>query len=184
MSEFFPRYFRVMYEKMKLVSSIELSDAYKLIQTSANKGGKLILVGNGGSAAIASHASIDFTKAAKIKAINFNEGSLLTCLSNDFGYENWVAQAIEYYAETTDVICLISSSGESENILNGAKKSKELNIPLITFSGFQIGNPLMKQGDINFWVDSLEYNIIETVHQAWLLSIVDFFVKQKNSGEG
>ena len=183
MSEFFPHYFRVMYEKMKLVSSNDLSEASKLILTSANSGGKLILAGNGGSAAIASHASIDFTKAAKIKAINFNEGSLLTCLSNDFGYENWVAQAIEYYAEASDVICLISSSGASENILNGAKKSKELNIPLITFSGFYIDNQLMKLGDINFWVDSLEYNIVETVHQAWLLSVVDFLVKEKNSGE-
>ena len=56
-------------------------------------GKKVIIAGNGGSAAMASHVAVDFTKAAGIRAINFNEADLITCFSNDYGYEHWVAQA-------------------------------------------------------------------------------------------
>ncbi len=68
-------------------------------------------MGNVGSAAIASHASIDFTKSAGIRGITFNESSLLTCFSNDSGYENWVARALQFYADKNDLVFLISSSG-------------------------------------------------------------------------
>ena len=71
------------------------------------KGGKLIIVGNGGSSAIASHASVDFTKAAGIRAVNFNESDLLTCFSNDYGYENWVKKALEFYVDKDDIVILI-----------------------------------------------------------------------------
>ena len=60
-----------------------------LIETNKNKK-KTLIFGNGGSAAIASHFSVDLTKNAKIRCVNYNESDLLTCFSNDFGYEKWV----------------------------------------------------------------------------------------------
>ena len=72
---------------------------------------KNIVVGNGGSASIASHVSVDFVKAAKIRSINFNEANFLTCFSNDYGYENWVEEALKTYADKDDLLILISSSG-------------------------------------------------------------------------
>jgi len=104
----------------------------------------IIIVGNGGSAAISSHLAVDFTKAAKIRCVNFNEGSLLTCFSNDYGYENWVSNAINFYSKKGDLVILISSSGKSKNILNGAKQAKKMKCSLITFSGFDKNNPLKK----------------------------------------
>ena len=86
---------------------------------------KVILVGNGGSA-MASHVSVDLTKMCNIRAINFNEADLLTCFSNDYGYENWVKKAISFYADKGDLLICISSSGESKNIINGAKQGKRL----------------------------------------------------------
>ena len=64
---------------------------------------KVILVGNGGSAAMASHVSVDLTKICKIRAVNFNEADLLTCFANDYGYENWVKKP--YLLMQTKVIC-------------------------------------------------------------------------------
>jgi D-sedoheptulose 7-phosphate isomerase len=145
------------------------------------KGGKLIIVGNGGSSAIASHASVDFTKAAGIRAVNFNESDLLTCFSNDYGYENWVKKALEFYVDKDDIVILISSSGKSKNILNAAKFLKRKKIKLITFSGFSEKNDLKKLGSYNLYCNSNHYNYVENTHQIWILSLVDFIIsKRKN----
>lgn len=141
---------------------------------------KIIIVGNGGSAAIASHFSVDMTKVVGIRAINFNEPSILTCLSNDFGYENWVSKALEFYSENNDLVILISSSGKSKNIINGAETCNNRNLNLVTFSGFNKNNPLYKLGKINFCVESNSYNLIESTHQFWLLSIIDYLIYEKN----
>ena len=130
--------------------------------------------GNGGSAAIASHVSVDLTKNTKIRALNFNEADLLTCFSNDYGYEKWIEKTIEFYADSKDVIVLISSSGRSKNMLNACKAAKNKKISnIITLTGNKKNNPLSKLGKINLWVNSNIYNYIENIHQIWLLAICD-----------
>jgi D-sedoheptulose 7-phosphate isomerase len=158
---------------------LTLSRSNQLLQETREKGGKVILVGNGGSAAMASHVSVDLTKVAGLRAINFNEADLVTCLANDYGYEHWVEKALEFYADTCDLIILISSSGKSNNIVNGAIKAKHMKLPLITFSGFTADNPLRKLGDLNFWADSQAYNVVEMTHHVWLLSLVDKLAADK-----
>ena len=112
---------------------------------------KVILVGNGGSAAMASHVSVDLTKMCKIRAVNFNEADLLTCFANDYGYENWVKEALRSYADKSDLLICISSSGESENIINGAKFAKKLGCRVVTLTGFNRKNKVGKIGHINLW---------------------------------
>ena len=169
-------YFKSINEQLQSVNCKVLGQVSKLIEDISSDSGKVIIVGNGGSAAIASHVAVDLTKAARIRAINFNESDLITCLSNDFGYENWVAKALEYYADSKDLVILISSSGQSKNILNGAKKSQAMKIPLVTFSGFSAENPLHQLGEFNFWVNSSSYNVVEMTHHIWLLAIVDHII--------
>ena len=140
---------------------------------------KVILVGNGGSAAMASHVSVDLTKMCKIRAVNFNEADLLTCFSNDYGYENWVQKALSSYADKGDLLICISSSGESKNIINGAKFAKKMGCKVITLTGFDRNNKVRKIGHINLWAESQNYNFIEMTHHTWLLSIVDFIAKAK-----
>lgn len=140
---------------------------------------KVILVGNGGSAAMASHVSVDLTKMCKIRAINFNEADLLTCFSNDYGYKNWVQKALSFYADKGDLVICISSSGESENIINGAKFAKKIGCKVVTLTGFSEKNKVKKVGHINLWLNSKNYNLIEMTHHIWLLSIVDFIAKSK-----
>ena len=126
-----------------------------------------------------SHVSVDLTKMCKIRAINFNEADLLTCFSNDYGYENWVQKALSFYADKGDLLISISSSGESKNIINGAKFAKKHGCKLVTLTGFSKNNKVKKIGDINLWLNSKNYNLIEMTHHIWLLLIVDFIAKSK-----
>ena len=93
---FFKEYFKFMQAGMESVNKDNLIAATETIQAVSQKGKKLIIVGNGGSAAMASHVSIDFTKAAGIRAINFNEADLLTCFSNAYGYERVFEKTVEF----------------------------------------------------------------------------------------
>ena len=175
-SNFFPNYFDSLYQKLKTLANSDLEQVARMALQAQQQQRKIILVGNGGSAAIASHVTVDFTKAARIRAINFNEADLLTCFSNDYGYEHWVAKALEFYADPGDLAILISSSGKSQNMINGALQAKELGLPLITLSGLGAENPLRQLGDLNLWVESTEYNIVEMTHHVWLLAIVDYLI--------
>ena len=100
---------------------IKLNNVKKYLQVVKKNKKKVMIFGNGGSAAIANHFSVDLTKNSKIRCVNFNESSLLTCFSNDFGYENWVKKTLEFHADPKDLIIFISSSGESKNMTNACK---------------------------------------------------------------
>jgi D-sedoheptulose 7-phosphate isomerase len=138
---------------------------------------KIIVCGNGGSAAISSHFSVDLTKNAKIRCINFNDSDLITCFANDYGFEKWMEKAIEYYGEAGDVLIAISSSGKSKNILNGVKCAKKKKFSkIITLSGINASNPLRKMGHLNFYVNNKGYNHVENIHQIILLSTIDLII--------
>ena len=179
------KYLKNYNEKYLKLSSIneqnlkKIKKLYKLIANIKKNKKKIIIAGNGGSAAIASHFSVDMTKNGGVRCVNFNESDLLTCFSNDYGYENWVKQALKFYLDKGDLVILISASGNSKNMTNAAKYLENKN-KLITFTGFGGKNLLSKYGNINFHVNSKEYNFIENVHQYWLLSLVDIFHEFKN----
>ena len=90
-----------------------------VLKETNNNGGKLIFVGNGASASLSSHAATDFSKQANIKSIALNDHNLITALSNDYGYEFWVKNALKFYAEKRDRVIFISVSGRSQNLING-----------------------------------------------------------------
>jgi D-sedoheptulose 7-phosphate isomerase len=177
--KYFSNYFSLINKGLDFVEIADLEKVVDLVKTTADSGRKIIIVGNGGSASIASHLTVDFINAANIKAINFNESSTITCFSNDYGYENWVAKALECYADSGDVVILISSSGQSKNMLVAANKAESIGAGVITLTGFSSDNPLRKLGEINLWVDSNAYNIVEMVHHIWLLAIVDYIVSSE-----
>lgn len=178
MKVFFNKYFEVFLELFKKTNYKDLVDCSNLFKKVQKNKKKLIFLGNGGSAAIASHISVDLSKNAKIKALNFNEDVLITCLSNDYGHENWMKSALSIYCDKGDLVILVSSSGRSLNILNAARWCIKNKIKFITFSGNDYDNPLKKintQG-INFWVDSKAYNHIEGMHLLLLMSITDHII--------
>jgi D-sedoheptulose 7-phosphate isomerase len=180
-TDFFQNNFKIINEKVESIDNILLKETAELFFRAHSMGGKIIFVGNGGSAAMASHLSVDLTKTAGIRAINFNEADLLTCFANDYGYEKWVVYALKAYADKNDVVVVISSSGKSPNIINGTAQAKEMNLSVVTLSGFNYNNPLRSMGNINLWCDSQSYNVVELTHQTWLLSIVDYIIHAKGA---
>ena len=180
--EFFRDRFSEITGRLNDADTSDLVAAADLIRGVGTSNNKVIVVGNGGSAAIASHLAVDLTKVAGIRAVNFNESSLLTCFANDYGYEHWVEKALGFHADQGDLLILVSSSGESANILNGAKRAVAMGLSILTLSGFANDNRLRSLGGINLWVNSRTYNIVENVHQIWMLSIVDYLAADKDHG--
>ena len=177
---FFSNYTDSISELLKNVDTNLINASVNLIANTKKNKNKIYIVGNGGSSSIASHVSVDFTKVAKINCSTFNNANLITCFANDYKYENWVVEAIKAYSLEQDLFILISSSGTSKNIVNAAQYCKQKKMNLITLSGFKKNNPLSQSGNINFHVESEEYNFIEMTHHIILLSIVDIFAKEIN----
>lgn len=134
----------------------------------------IIILGNGGSNAIASHIAEDYTKQLKRKAISFSDPARLTCYINDYGMENAYVQFLYEFATVDTLVILISSSGNSMNIVNSAIYCSTRQIPFITLSGFKRTNRLnQQQGSLmNYWVDSEDYGIVEISHLILLHSIL------------
>ncbi|WP_237182486.1 D-sedoheptulose-7-phosphate isomerase [Roseomonas marmotae] len=138
--------------------------------------GKLMFAGNGASASIASHGAVDFTKQGRVRAMDFNEPNLITCLSNDFGFENFMAKAVEFYADDGDVLVLISVSGKSPNAVAAAEYARSRGLKVVSFTGSASDNPLRGLSDIDFWLGSRAYNVVEGMHNIWLTTVVDMLV--------
>ena len=133
--EFIQKYLN-RYQKSLLendVSDSMIAMKKLLLQTRDNRN-KVLITGNGGSAAMASHVSVDLTKQAGIRTVNFNEADLITCFANDYGYENWVAKALEFFGDEGDVVILISSSGKSKNLINAAIQANCMGINVIALT--------------------------------------------------
>ena len=146
--------------------------------TKLNKNNRVHVFGNGGSASIASHFSMDLTNNSKIKCLNYNDASIITCFANDFKFENWIKRAIGKFGEKNDILILISSSGRSKNMINAAITARRKKFfKIITLTGFDVSNPLKKLGDINLHINSKNYNHIENTHQIMLLTMVDMIKK-------
>lgn len=175
--DFLEDYFNKLFNALALKNyRTNLIDARNLILEVNKNNGRIIIIGNGGSAAIASHMSIDLSKNAHINSFCFNDASMITCLANDYGHDNWMANALRIYSTPSDCLLAISSSGRSMNIINAVNFAKGKGMPVITFSGMNPDNELKKLGSINFWVDSFAYNIIESAHQFLISSVIDLII--------
>ena len=147
--------------------------AHRMIKAIAGTPNKLMFIGNGGSAGIAGHMAIDFTKNGGVRSVTFNDASSLTCLGNDLGYDQVFSKQVEMQGLAGDILIAISSSGESKNILNAVAAARKMKAHVISLSGFKSGNTLRQTGDINLYVPSNVYGFVETAHQALLHVILD-----------
>ena len=109
-------------------------------------------------------------------SIAFNDHNLITALSNDYGYENWIAKAIEYYCLKDDMLIFISVSGESKNLINGIDFANRKKIKTASLTGAKENNTLRTKSNISLWVNSKAYNIVESIHTIWITLIIDMFV--------
>lgn len=134
---------------------------------------RVFFIGNGGSAAISSHMATDWLKNGSFAAISFNDGSQITCLTNDLGYENSFAVPLQLHGRENDLLVAISSSGKSENILAAVSAARRKQMNVITLSGFAADNPLRTMGHLNFYVPSPSYGFVEISHLTICHAILD-----------
>ena len=133
---------------------------------SLRKGGKALLIGNGGSAAIVSHMHNDLSKMVGVRAMCLTETPLMTAIANDHGYENVFHKPIGMWADSGDVLIAVSSSGESSNIVNAAIEAAGRGCRLLTMTGFKPGNRLRQLGEINIYVPDPAYGYVEMTHSV------------------
>ena len=173
LNDYWKKYQKLFNESRNDESIISIKDSIKNTNL-AN--GRLLFFGNGASASLCSHAASDFTKQAKITSLAFNDHNLITALSNDYGYDQWVSKAIQLYSNKNDMIFFISVSGESKNLLNGIDKANQNNLRTASLTGSNKNNPLRKKSNYSLWVDSKAYNIVETIHTIWITLMIDMIV--------
>ncbi|OAH96592.1 phosphoheptose isomerase [Methylomonas methanica] len=139
---------------------------------------KIMVLGNGGSAAIASHVITDLRNVGGLCALTLHEAAPLTCFTNDFGYEQAFAKQITAFANPDDLLIAISSSGQSLNIVNAVLAANAKGLPVMTLSGFKADNPLRKLGRWNCWLDSSHYGMVELGHLFVLHHITDHLLRK------
>lgn len=167
---------------------VELNDGIRRVIDNLGgiliRGKRFVAIGNGGSAAIAMHALVDYSNAGGLKTVDMMGPSLLTCMANDYGYENVFAKPISIFAEKGDVLFAISSSGKSPNIIKACQTAREKGSIVYTFSGFEATNPLRTEGFLNFYVPSTNYGFVELAHHALIHCICDLFLLEKKKAGG
>ena len=137
---------------------------------------QVLMIGNGGSNSICSHISQDYTKQLGKKAFAFSDPSRLTCYINDYGMEAAYAQFIQEFAKKDDLVILISSSGNSDNIVRATSMCISMDIDFVILTGFDEDNRVRSlygdKSSLDIWVDSYDYGVVECAHQIFLHAIV------------
>ncbi len=134
-------------------------------------------IGNGASATMASHMALDFTKNGGVNALAFNDSAFLTAISNDISYDSVFSLCIEKFGKANDLLIAISSSGNSQNILNGVEAARSKGMKTVTLSGMKPNNPLRQTGDLNVYVPAETYGIVECCHQVLLHCWLDRYME-------
>ncbi len=172
-------------DKNKCLTPVEqmVEDVVIDIDICKQRDKKLIWIGNGGSAAIASHCALDYFRTGGFKSTCFNDGPLLTCLGNDFGYAAVFEKPLALFADAGDILFAISSSGKSENILRAVDAARKKRCRIVTLSGFAADNPLREKGDMNFYAPAVQYGQVELAHSVLCHSFLDIYMA-KQTGQG
>lgn len=138
----------------------------------------LFFIGNGGSSAIASHMTADFMKNGGMKTYSLYDNSVTTCMGNDYGYEYIFSRPLEFLGNKGDLLVAISSSGNSQNIVNAIQAARKKSMKVITLSGFQKENRIVHMGTYNIHVPVSHYGIVESIHNLILQQIVDIILER------
>jgi len=157
------------------LESAHMEEEFRKFQDAFDKHNRVIILGNGGSNAVASHISQDYMKFHNKKVSLFSDPSMLTMMANDFGYEKSYAKFLEWHVEPDTLVVLISSSGESENIINCQKFCDDNDVSYGVLTGFGSENRLRtrsKKALFNYYIESESYGVVECVHQIFLHGVI------------
>lgn len=144
-----------------------------LFLTKKREGQTVCFIGNGGSAAIATHMTTDFFKNGSMKVASPFDLATMTCLGNDYGYEHLFSKQVERMMGKGDLLVAISSSGKSPNIVNAIEAAHGNGADVLSFTGFSPDNPARAMADYSAYISSGEYGVVESCHNLMLQELVD-----------
>lgn len=155
-----------------------IGNLVELFSKIKEEGKQVFFIGNGGSAAIASHMTADFMKNGGMKTYSLYDNSVTTCMGNDYGYEFIFSRPLEFLGNEGDLLVAISSSGNSQNIVNAITVAQNRKMKIVTLSGFKYDNRIHCMGDFNLHVPMEHYGIVESIHNLILQQIVDIILER------
>lgn len=163
-------YIDEVYSAVRTISAPELSRATELL-----KSRRVFVGGNGGSSAISDHLACDFEKSAHRPVVNLSSRpALLSAIANDYGYEHTLSwQLCAAKVDAWDTVILISSSGNSPNILEAAKYAKTQGAKILGLTGFD-GGALKRLCDVSLHINVNNYGVVEDSHQALMHILAQF----------
>ena len=162
-------------EYIDTLRSAHMEEQFLRFQAAFKCHKRIIILGNGGSSSVASHISQDYMKFHKKKVSILSDPSMITMLANDFGYKKAYQKFLEYYVEDDTLVVIMSSGGESKNMINCIKWCEQEFIPYGVLTGFDMDNTIRKMAKNalwNYYIGSDSYGVVECVHQIFLHGVV------------
>jgi phosphoheptose isomerase len=170
-SDYLREYVGSLTQALEALPTERVEAAFAELRGAAERGARVFVAGNGGSAAIADHLCCDWMKGTHVdhlpalRVVSFTANtSLLTALANDFGYEASFARQVEMQGAEGDLLVLISSSGNSPNVLRAVEAARRKGMRVIGMTGFA-GGKLAEAADVSLHVPVDNYGIAEDSHQ-------------------
>ena len=162
-------------EYVTTLQSAHMEEEFDKFKKAFKNHDRIIILGNGGSNSVASHISQDYMKFHKKKVSILSDPSMITMLTNDFGYEFAYQKFLEYYVEEDTLVIIISSGGESPNMLKCVDWCEDNKISYGVLTGFEPNNTIRSEASSALWnyhIASKSYGVVECVHQIFLHGVI------------
>ena len=181
-------YFKNYLNAVNSLDYSQLSEVIDVLHKAYTKGNTVYVCGNGGSASIANHFVCDHLKGIrtdtdylpKVFSLS-NNIEVITAIANDMDYADCFLYQLRTVAQKNDVLIVVSSSGDSENIVRAAEWGLKNNLTVIALTGFQ-GGRSARLANINLHINANNYGIIEDIHQS-LMHIIAQYLRQSKMQE-
>ena len=162
-------------EYIDTLESAHMEDEFQKYLNAFKSHKRIIILGNGGSSSVASHISQDYMKFQDKKVSLLSDPSMITMLTNDFGYDWAYQKFLEYYVEEDTLVVIMSSGGESKNMLKCVDWCEDNKISYGVLTGFSPDNTIRGEATSALWnyhIASDSYGVVECVHQIFLHGVV------------
>ena len=163
-------------ECVQNLDGLHIIDEYQKYYEAYQAHEEFILIGNGGSNSAAGPIAQDMTKRGGKRALAFTDASMLTCFMNDFGVERAYSKFLEYYANPDTFVILISSSGESKNIIDlfiGVRRKTCVTAYSQRSGDRNTVRTMSTDAVFNYYIPTQSYGVAECLHQIFLHGIVE-----------
>ena len=162
-------------EYISTLESAHMEVEFFKFQKAFHTHSRIIILGNGGSNSVASHISQDYMKFHGKRVSILSDPSMITMLSNDFGYDHAYQKFLEYYVEKDTLVIIMSSGGESDNMYHCLDWCEGNKVSYGVLTGFDMNNRIRSQAKNalwNYYINSKSYGVVESCHQIFLHGVI------------